>query len=755
MQGVQLKENPTLIKIFQYAFPDSVTFNRNILDEKTKITRATEQYACNVLLLFAPYRAINHLKYENSYTKKLRRVFAKNQQHPKLSTFLQNLQDSKSNSFRYQVKEDDLQRCTKSYRFVKGEFTQSEITGEDEEIINEEEEYQNQLSNQQLDQIIDEYFNKHGENSEEDINENIKTFSFENIRMKGKNQCGYDFLAHVNKNISDDPLIEYSTSQNTQNQPQNDIQYGNNHQPSKKDIISILLTKTTKKTHKLGKNGTKNISQANGSVQSIIDWAVKYKLDPKQRRAFEIIIGSFLLTFYSSSNNIEELIEHTHRKPFNQNKKNLCKLVETKKRKSEQLICLLHGPGGSGKTTVINLVMEYAKEYCSYIPNFSFNARTITITALTGVAATLLKGETVHSALLLNQKKPIQEEQTEAWEQTRLLIIDEISFASKKDLEKIDQNLKYLKQQLYKPYGGLNIVFAGDYRQLEPVGAYQQPVYKEHCKELVDYTNCFIELDGMHCFKQDLQWGNLLMRFCNGKVTQQDIATINERVLKNEKQIPDDIKYCTYYNRDRDSINSALFEERCKYMYEKHGNVNDSILIFADNLMVQDSSKKFQPFKNMKYFWETCGEDDIKSSQHSSRLTPVLAIYTNCNVMIPKNIDVLKGQANGTEAIVKKVFLKENCKTFQVQLSGTNIYIKGVYASNVEKIILQHTNTNITPRKFEIIPQQNTFQARLPKPKTYPTQRINHQVVKMKATQLPILINNATTGHKLQGKTIE
>ena len=68
--------------------------------------------------------------------------------------------------------------------------------------------------------------------------------------------------------------------------------------------------------------------------------------------------------------------------------------------------------------------------------------------------------------------------------------------------------------------------------------------------------------------------------------------------------------------------------------------------------MVQDISKKFKLFKNMKTFWETCEEDDIKTSQHSSRLTPVLAIYTNCNVMIPKNIDVLKGQANGTEAIV-------------------------------------------------------------------------------------------------------
>ena len=35
------------------------------------------------------------------------------------------------------------------------------------------------------------------------------------------------------------------------------------------------------------------------------------------------------------------------------------------------------------------------------------------------------------------------------------------------------------------------------------------------------------------------------------------------------------------------------------------------------------------------------------------------------------------------------------------------------------------------------------------------TQKINYHVVKMKATQLPLLFNNATTGHMLQGKTIE
>ena len=39
--------------------------------------------------------------------------------------------------------------------------------------------------------------------------------------------------------------------------------------------------------------------------------------------------------------------------------------------------------------------------------------------------------ETTHRALYLNQRKDILPEQVEVWMETRLLIIDEISFASK------------------------------------------------------------------------------------------------------------------------------------------------------------------------------------------------------------------------------------------------------------------------------------------------------------------------------------
>ena len=53
---------------------------------------------------------------------------------------------------------------------------------------------------------------------------------------------------------------------------------------------------------------------------------------------------------------------------------------------------------------MIELGLLYAKEYCSYLPNVIFCHNTIVVTAMTGVTATLICGETMHGALFLNQK---------------------------------------------------------------------------------------------------------------------------------------------------------------------------------------------------------------------------------------------------------------------------------------------------------------------------------------------------------------
>jgi hypothetical protein len=72
-------------------------------------------------------------------------------------------------------------------------------------------------------------------------------------------------------------------------------------------------------------------------------------------------------------------------------------------RKQKQLIMFMMGARGSGKMKVINAVIAYAKGFCKEL-NYMFNKRMIIVTALTGVAATLINGETMHSTAKLNYK---------------------------------------------------------------------------------------------------------------------------------------------------------------------------------------------------------------------------------------------------------------------------------------------------------------------------------------------------------------
>ena len=63
---------------------------------------------------------------------------------------------------------------------------------------------------------------------------------------------------------------------------------------------------------------------------------------------------------------------------------------------------------------------------------------------MTGCAATLLNGETTHGAFKLNTSK-IDAKDEQEWKNTRLAIIDEVSFASKEDIILMNQKLQRLK----------------------------------------------------------------------------------------------------------------------------------------------------------------------------------------------------------------------------------------------------------------------------------------------------------------------
>lgn len=315
--------------------------------------------------------------------------------------------------------------------------------------------------------------------------------------------------------------------------------------------------------------------------------------------------------------------------------------------------------------------------------------------------------------------------------------------------------MKQLKQQLHKKFGGIHIVFAGDMRQLEPVGRYKKPIYSENVPEFRDWVNSYIELDGTHRFKQDPGWGAQLLRLRDGNATINDIQVINDRIEASKSYIPENVRYATFFNRDRDSINTALFDERVFQYYKEYGNTNGFIMIFSDNIQVKDSSNNYIAFKRKKLFWEQCGEDDIVMPQGRGRMDPVLKLYIGCRILLPTNTSVSSGLANGTQATIQKIILKPNEITHYVNLDN-NVPIMAVFASQVASVILYHCNTRVHLQTFSVQPKTHTFKANLPKPRILvQDNKYRTGLVKMKATQIPILVNNATTGHKLQGSGVE
>jgi hypothetical protein len=609
--------------------------------------------------------------------------------------------------------EDDLQRNTDPLQSSEGNDTRQ--IGDDDEFDMEDQQLEDFLNC--LDEETDECFN--------DYNENIPSYlNCDVIRKRGRFNCGYENLPSVNLNSSDDvPFVEHTLQEINLLPNIANIDIDNrNEDPSQQTIVRIMLTKTSKELHSFqelnGSSEQKEVMQPSGSTESIIDWAEKSGLDAYQRRAFEIITGTFVLSFYETANfSNTSMLGYSTRSIFNNEKCRLEELVGIQKRqRDKQLILFLHGPAGSGKTAVIDLVVTYSTSYCKFLwEGFSNNEQVIVITAMTGVAATLIRGQTTHSALFLNQIKDINAEQIELWFSTRMLIIDEISFGCSEDVQNMDSKTRKLKQQRDKKYGGIPVVvFSGDLRQLEPVGD-KLPLYDEPGITIFEnFINCYIELGGIHRFKFNPKWGEILLRFRDGDVTLEDIEIINSRIPEDDTIIPEDVRYATYFNADRDAINSAIFQERVEQIYNEKKNTNGFIIVFSDHLKFRNSDKKYVSFRRHKLFWEHCGEDDINMDRRG-RMDPVLKLYQGCRVMLPTNTNVDAGLANGTQARIQKVVLKANESGSYLCLNN-NIPVLAVFASQVDHIVLKHSNSRIEPEIFHLKPKEHTFKANIPKP---------------------------------------
>jgi|MesohylFT_1024984.scaffolds.fasta_scaffold00625_4 ATP-dependent DNA helicase PIF1 len=184
------------------------------------------------------------------------------------------------------------------------------------------------------------------------------------------------------------------------------------------------------------------------------------------------------------------------------------------------------GPGGAGKTALIRKIYEHA--YSKF--------KDIHVTALTGCAAVILncKAKTLHSwagvglangtveQLVTKIKK--NKFSKALWKETDILVIDEVSMLSLKLFNLLNEIGKAVRGN-NKPFGGIQLVFSGDFYQLPPVGNKDEPDTQRFCFESDDWNTVFhrdCQIQLIKIFRQtDEIYSTILQQIREGKIKRK------------------------------------------------------------------------------------------------------------------------------------------------------------------------------------------------------------------------------------------
>lgn len=220
----------------------------------------------------------------------------------------------------------------------------------------------------------------------------------------------------------------------------------------------------------------------------------------------------------------------------------------------------LTGAAGAGKSYAL-------REYISYLRKHGIR---YAVTASTGIASTHIGGTTIHAWSGIGIKQRLTAYDLDAieekanvykrWNDTQVLIIDEISMLHASFVDMLDKVAKHIRRNT-KPFGGMQVVFTGDFFQLPPVVregneyesadvyAFTSAAWKAS-KPVVCYLT--------EQFRQDDdELSNILNAIRSGEVEEDHYYSLQESAKK--PHTDDHIKLYTH-NENVDLINKKAFD---------------------------------------------------------------------------------------------------------------------------------------------------------------------------------------------------
>lgn len=246
------------------------------------------------------------------------------------------------------------------------------------------------------------------------------------------------------------------------------------------------------------------------------------------------------------------------------------------------------GSAGTGKTYLLNLYTQYLKERRVYP----------TIVAPTGIAASHLGGQTIHSFFSLGIRESIDEGYVDflldkkylktRFSKLKLLIIDEVSMVSPELFSSMDLILRGFKRT-EAPFGGVQVVISGDFFQLPPISKVPKDkrfAWQSEAWKVLELQTCYLE----EKFRQD---DSRLIGILDD-IRSGEISATSEELLasRHEKELSTSTPTRLYtHNLDVDRINQQELDKLAGaeklFVCEHKGSEKNIEKIFKSSLVLK------------------------------------------------------------------------------------------------------------------------------------------------------------------------
>lgn len=378
------------------------------------------------------------------------------------------------------------------------------------------------------------------------------------------------------------------------------------------------------------------------------------------------------------------------------------------------------GPGGSGKSFLIKNIVKHAET----------NKKNIKVCALTGCAAILLecKATTLHmfSGIGFANKKnediiyelfTTKKYKLKNWRNLEILIIDEVSMMSLKILLLLD----LISKKFYKnanPFGGLQVIFTGDFYQLSPV-----------CNSLLEKE------EAMFCFEHEL-WNQLFPKE-NQIVLKTIFRQKDETLLKILKYI----RKGQITPSTRQALESRIFNTQELNLIKK-----DKILTIlspikrdVEQINLKEYLKLDKSLEEHTYVLDYI-DLHVKYDDDETEKKNLFTLLLKSNEQLKKDYDFL---ANN---ILAEKCLKLKLGTHVMCIANINLSGELQIANGSQGIIVGFNNKKMPYVKFNAIEEPILLDYYIWK------SEFNKRVGLM---QLPLIYSWAITIHKSQGLTLD